>query len=88
MIVGVSFDDPAENQDWAEDEGSEYELWTDDDKTLALTYGSIATDRESSAGRITRLLDDTGKVIVEYDVVSVSTNPQEVLEDCEVIFGS
>lgn len=81
----MSFDDPSTNQ--AEEEGFEYELWTDDDKTLALTYGSIASERVTVPGRITRLLDESGRVLVEYDVVTVSTSPQEVLEDCQLIWG-
>ncbi len=86
-IVGVSFDDPATNQAWAEEEGYAYELWTDGDKTLALYYGAAKNERASTPDRITRLLGDDGAVLLEYDDVDYSTSPQDVLEDCQALFG-
>lgn len=86
-IVGVSFDAPADNQAWAEEQGYTFELWTDDDKTLALYYGAAKNDRASMPDRITRLLGDDGSVLLEYDDVDVSASPQDVLEDCQALFG-
>jgi len=87
QIVGVSFDPPEDNQDFAEAEGFTYELWTDDDKTLALYYGAISKESTSAAGRVTRILDAEGVLVLEYNDVDFGTSPQEVLEDCEILFG-
>lgn len=85
-IVGVSFDTPEANQAWAEDEAFAFELWTDSDKTLAIYYGSVSDESANYAGRITRLLGADGALLLEYDEVGVSTSPQEVLEDCTLLF--
>ena len=85
--MGVSFDDPDDNQDWAQDEGFAFELWTDSDKTLALYYGSIEQENSWLPGRVTRVLDAEGTLVLEYDDVSISQGPQDVLEDCQVLFG-
>lgn len=84
----MGFDSPAENQAWAEEEAFQYELWTDDDKTLALTYGAADDADQGYPYRITVLLDAEGDLVLEYleDVV-VGTHPQDVLEDCEKLFG-
>ena len=94
-IVGVSFDTTTANQAWATEHGFQYELWTDDDgvlpldKTLALHYGSISSDTGASqdAGRVTRLLDANGDLLLEYGSVNVSVHPQNVLDDCTALFG-
>lgn len=85
--MGVSFDSPSKNNSWAEDEGFSFELWTDDDKTLALTYGAIEDSSAPWADRVTRILDADGVLLVEYDKVSVGTHPAKVLEDCQLLFG-
>ncbi|MSQ02631.1 MAG: redoxin domain-containing protein [Myxococcales bacterium] len=86
-IVGVSFDRPSANQAWAEDQSYLFELWTDDDKTLAITYGAAADVSAIWADRLTMLLDAEGVLLVEYQQVSVGTHPAQVLEDCQAIFG-
>jgi peroxiredoxin Q/BCP len=88
QIVGVSFDSPAENEAWAEDEGFQFELWSDDDRELALYYGAASSPTAGSAWRITMLLDDTGRQLLEYtDSISVGTHPAQVLEDCRALFA-
>lgn len=83
----MSFDSPEVNQGWAIDEGFSYELWSDTDKTLALTYGAARNEAQFAASRVTRLLDADGVLLLEYDEVSAGTNPRQVLEDCEALFG-
>jgi peroxiredoxin Q/BCP len=87
MIVGVGFDTPADNQAWAEDEGFEFELWTDDDRTLALHYGATASASAAFPGRVTRVLDGNGDLVVEYLVSTIDAHPEQVLEDCRLLFG-
>lgn len=66
-----------------------FEVWTDDDKTLALYYGAIARQSALVPSRITKLLDADGNLILEYvDRITVGTHPGRVLEDCQKIFAS
>jgi peroxiredoxin len=85
--VGVSFDSPSENLAWAEEENFPFELWTDDDKVLALTYGSVDSASSRTPGRVTVLLDVDGTWLLNYDPVNAITGPQDVLEDCQALFG-
>lgn len=88
-IVGVGFDEPEENAVWAEEESFQFELWTDLDRTLALTYGAADDADAAYPDRVTVILDAGGDLVLQYleDVV-VGTHPQDVLEDCERLFGS
>lgn len=84
-IIGVSYDSPNENLEWAQEEGFQYELWSDDDdKTLSTYYDA---DGVFAARRKTVLLDETGKLVLEYAVTQIGTHPAAVLEDCEALFG-
>lgn len=83
----MSFDTPSENQTWAEEEGFLFELWSDEDRELALYYGAASSQTAIAASRITMLLDDTGAQLLEYTGVSVGTHPAEVLADCQALFG-
>lgn len=86
--MGVGWDDPSDNQDWAEDQDYEYEIWSDDDKTLALYYGAADSASDWFPSRVTMLLDANGTLILEYvSNVNTGTHPAQVLEDCEAIFG-
>ena len=83
----MSFDTPAKNQEWAVDEGFTFELWTDDDKTLALYYGAATSETQQTATRISKLLLPDGTLLLDYLKVGVTNHPQEVLEDCQALFG-
>jgi peroxiredoxin len=88
-IVGVSFNGTGKNAGWVENQSFEYEVWSDMNKTLAVYYGSVAGDTALIPGRITVILDADGKLLLEYlEGTSAGDHPQEVLEDCQAIFGS
>jgi len=86
-IVGVSFDAPEDNQAWKDTQGFEFELWSDTDRDLALYYGAASSTTQSWAARVTRLLDMDGTLLLEYAVTNIANHPQQVLEDCQVLFG-
>lgn len=87
QIVGVSFGSPEANTRWAEHEDFNFEVWTDDDRTLALYYGAINNPDALFPKRITKVLDKDGVLVMEYiSDVSVGTHPAEVLEDCQQLF--
>ena len=87
-IVGVTFADPWLNEGWVEDQGFEYDVWTDDDKTLAMHYKAADSAFALAPDRITVLLDEEGDLLLGYyDGIVVGTHPHDVLSDCEVLFG-
>lgn len=86
-IVAVGFDEPATNQAWAEDQGYQFEIWTDQDKTLAVYYGAAASTSAAVPSRVTKILDEAGTLILEYQVSDIGTHPAQVLEDCQLLFG-
>ncbi len=86
-IVGVSFDTPTENEDWAIQEGFLFDLWSDLDRDLALYYGAATSPNQNSASRLTKVLDADGNLVLEYSVSVVGTHPAQVLHDCEFLFG-
>ena len=87
--MGVSFDAPADNQAWAEDEGFQYELWSDDSRALAMHYGAAVSDTQTYALRVTVLLDADGDLVLEYNVGGdIATHPGRVLEDIETLRAS
>ena len=57
------------------------------DKTLALYYGAADSVSQGYPSRVTKILDDTGNLLVTYDDANFATNPYDVLEDCQVLFG-
>ena len=88
QIVGVSFDKPSTLQGWAEDEGFQYELWKDENKSLAIHYGAADDTSAFFPSRISVLLDKNGEVLLEYkDNLSTGSHPQQVLDDCTILFG-
>ena len=86
--MGAGLDTPSTNQSWAEAEDFQYELWTDDDATLGVTYGALSSPSDTSVKRVTMLLDEKGELVLEYTAaIDVGTHPALVLEDCESLFG-
>jgi peroxiredoxin len=85
--VGVSFDEVADNAAFAEAQAYTYELWSDLDRTLAMHYGAATSASQAMASRNTALLDADGVWRLEYAPANVMTNAQDVLEDCEILFG-
>jgi len=87
QIVGIGFDEPSANQAWAATEGFDFELWSDTDKTLALYYGAAASSSTTYPSRVTKVLDADGKLVLEYQVSFIATHPQDVRDDCTLLFG-
>jgi peroxiredoxin len=87
-IFAIGYDSVETNQSWAEDQSFQYEVWTDTDRTLALHYGAASSTEQPYPSRITRLLDTDGQLLLEYDSVNFLSGPQDVLEDCELLFGA
>ena len=87
-IIAVGRAEPATLQSWAEDEGYEYEMWTDDDRSIGIHYGAT-TASSFFYDRITVLLDAEGNQLLTYDVglLGIGPHPASVLEDVQAIYG-
>lgn len=89
QIVGASFGEPEQNRKWIKNQSYAFEVWTDDDKSLALHYGAIDSKDAARPGRVTRVLDSEGTLVLEYKVgLNLGTHPQDVLEDCAALFNN
>ena len=84
----MGFDAPERTAPWVEREEFPFEIWTDQEKTLALYYGA-ATQSSSVPNRITKILDAEGTLILEYENIGfgIATHPAQVLNDCQLLFG-
>ncbi len=82
--MGVSFAGPEVNTLWIQDQGYQYEFWTDTNRELALYYGAVEKVTDFVPARVTRILDAEGVLVLEY---AVGTHPLEVLADCQALFG-
>ncbi len=86
-IVGTSFDAPEANATFKENNGFQFELWSDADRTLALYYGAASSEAQAMASRVTMVLDEEGGLVLEYGSVNPATHSQQVLKDCLALFG-
>ena len=85
----MSFSRPSKLAKWAQDQKFAYELWSDKSRVLAIHYDASSTRLAPLPSRVTRLLDNQGNVLLEYsDGLDVGTHPQDVLDDCLLLFGA
>ena len=87
QIVGVGFGSLANNAEWALDQGFQYEVWSDADRILAVAYGAASDHGALWPDRVSVLIDRDGSVVLQYSSdVSVTGHPEEVLQDCRLLF--
>ena len=78
--MGVSCDPCADNKAFREKFSFPYDLLSDEDKSMTVSYGVDLTD----SGRTSRksvLVGPDGKVAKAYDTVKPADHPDEVLVD-------
>ncbi len=80
-VVGVSFDDPKENAEFAAKERFPFRLLSDADHKLAVAVGASDSPTRAYAKRISYLVGPDGKVLVAYDNVVPATHATQVLDD-------
>ena len=80
-ILGVSFDEPKANAEFAAKHGFQYRLLSDADKKLAVAVGAADSPSRIVARRISYLVGGDGKVIRAYGDVKPSEHAQQVLAD-------
>ena len=90
MIVGASFDTPADNKQFADAEGFPYRLLSDHDRSVGRAYGVVKGPDEQYADfprRRSFLIDPDGIVRKIYDVTDTAGHPQRVLDDLIALGG-
>jgi peroxiredoxin len=90
VILGASFDTPAENLAFADAQGFPYRLLSDPTKEVGAAYGVKKGPDEQWADfprRQTILIDPSGNVHKVYDVKDVASNASEVLADIAAAAG-
>lgn len=88
VLVGVSFDTPAELAGWRAEQAFPFELWGESDaRTLAWTYGAVTSMDQGFPGRASALLDEAGDLALRYPPeVDPEAHPEDVLEDCHLLW--
>lgn len=80
-VLGVSFDEPADNRLFVEAEGLPFRLLSDEKKTLAIAVGAADSTWTMFARRISYLVGPDGKVRKAWDEVDPSTHASDVLAE-------
>jgi len=79
VILGVSFDTPAENKRFAEKFSFNFPLICDVDRTIGTTYGAHV-DPQKGAQRVGVVIDRNGKIKEWHGRVDARVWPAEVLK--------
>jgi thioredoxin-dependent peroxiredoxin len=81
QIVGVSFDEPKENEKFAAKYHFPFKLLSDTTHKLAVEVGAADSPSRLWARRISYLIGPDGKVLKAYDNVNPAKHAAEVLAD-------
>jgi thioredoxin-dependent peroxiredoxin len=84
VILGISFDTPAENKVFAEENGFPFRLLSDVDRTVGSAYETTRPpddERPGFALRISYLIDPVGRIAKAYEVTDTAGHAGEVLGD-------
>ena len=69
-------------QEWAEEQSYEFDIWSDQDRTLGAYYGAADGPGDSVFSRVTKVTNPDGVLVLEYvDAIDTGTHPSEVLSD-------
>jgi peroxiredoxin Q/BCP len=84
VIVGISFDTPAENKIFADEHRFPFRLLSDVDRTVGTAYETTRPPDDERSGyalRISYLIDPDGRIAKAYEVTDVAAHAGEVLDD-------
>lgn len=88
MVLGASFDTPAENKAFAEAEHFGFRLLSDVDRSVGQRYEvtrPAGDDKAAYAMRIAYLIDPAGTIRKSYEVTDVTGFAAQVLSDLEAM---
>ncbi len=82
MVLGISYDAPADNRAFRAKFGFPYDLLSDEDGTASLAYGAAAPDA-ARASRVSVLIGPDGRVAAAYPEVIPAEHPDQVLAELD-----
>jgi peroxiredoxin Q/BCP len=80
-VLGVSFDAPKANAEFARTEGFPFRLLSDEDHALAVRVGAASSREQPVASRVSYLVGSDGRVLKAYDRVDPGAHAEQVLGD-------
>jgi thioredoxin-dependent peroxiredoxin len=81
LVLGVSFDPPADNARFVETEHFPFRLLSDQDRALAVAVGAADSAAQKTARRISYLVGPDGRVVHVYADVDPAGHAARVLQD-------
>ena len=79
QILGVSFDNVADNRKFAEKFDFPFPLLCDTERKIGLAYGAAESPKDEYARRIAYVIDENGKIAQAHPKVDPATYPREQL---------
>jgi peroxiredoxin Q/BCP len=79
-ILGVSFDEPTDNAEFARSELFPFRLLSDIERNLAVAVGAADDDQAAYARRVSYLVGADGKIEKVFDDVDPETHAKDVLD--------
>ncbi|MGA8855675.1 MAG: peroxiredoxin [Candidatus Bathyarchaeia archaeon] len=84
-VVGVSVDTVESHKKFAEKNGLNFTLVSDQDKQISKTYG-VLSDDGSKADRVTFIIDKEGKIAKIFTNVDVTRHSNEIVDTLKQLF--
>jgi len=84
-VVGVSVDTVESHKKFAEKNGLNFTLVSDQDKQISKTYG-VPSDDGSKADRVTFIIDKEGKIAKVFTNVDVTRHANEIVDALKQLF--
>ena len=87
-VVGISFDDPADNAAFGDKHGFPFDLLSDTDRRIAADYEVLRPSDDPFADypqRISYLIDPRGVIAKSYEVDDPAGHGAEVLADLRAL---
>lgn len=80
-MLGISIDPPADNLLFKDKFAYNFDLLSDEDRSITLAYGAEREDPSNPmAARITYVIDPEGRIARVYADVTPAGHPREVLD--------
>ena len=84
VVLGVSFDSPADNKAFKEKFDFPYDLLSDGDKGASIQFGA-SDGSPGNASRVSVLIGPKGDIIRAYEKVIPADHPEQVLADLTLV---
>ena len=78
-ILGASTDSIEANAKFASEQGFSYPLLCDTEREVCLAYGACKRPTDSTAKRISYVIDSEGKILQAHETVDARKHPETLL---------